>query len=96
MKLAYPVCFYPCKEINGYTVVIPDLQGCVSQGKNFINAYEMAVDCATGWILDEIKDRNPIPKASNIEDIVADEYENGFVSMILLNIDSFLINSITR
>ena len=32
MKLLYPAIFYPCEEKKGYTVVVPDLPGCVSEG----------------------------------------------------------------
>lgn len=89
LKLAYPACFYPCEETQGYTVIIPDLPGCVSQGDNIADAFEMAVDCASGWILDELEDGNPIPNATNIKDVIPDEYENGFTSMIVLDMDSY-------
>lgn len=89
LKLAYPACFYPCEDMPGYTVIVPDLPGCVSQGNDIANAFEMAVDCASGWILDELEDGNPIPKATNIKDILPDEYENGFASMIILDMDSY-------
>lgn len=89
LKLAYPACFYPCEESNGYTVIVPDLPGCVSQGDNIAHAFEMAVDCASGWILDELEDGNPIPKATDIKEIVPDEYDGGFASMIVLDMDSY-------
>lgn len=43
----------------------------------------MAIDAASGWVLDELKDGKEIPKASPIENIVADE--SGFVNMIVLD-----------
>lgn len=42
-KLLYPACFYPCEEREGYTVVVPDLPGCVTQGNSLIDAIGMAV-----------------------------------------------------
>lgn len=33
-KLLYHACFYPCEEQDDYTVVVPDLPGCVTQGSS--------------------------------------------------------------
>lgn len=88
-KLLYPACFYPCEEQEGYTVVVPDLPGCVTQGRSLIDAIGMAVDAASGWVLDEMEDGNPIPPASKIEDIHADERPGGFVNLIVLDMDAY-------
>ncbi len=88
-KLLYPACFYPCEEQEGYTVVVPDLPGCVTQGGSLIDAIGMAVDAASGWILDEMEDGNPIPPASNVEDVQADERPGGFVNLIVLDMDAY-------
>ncbi|MBQ2010743.1 MAG: type II toxin-antitoxin system HicB family antitoxin [Selenomonadaceae bacterium] len=88
-KLLYPACFYPCEEQEGYTVVVPDLPGCVTQGGSLIDAISMAVDAASGWILDEMEDGNPIPPASNVEDVQADERPGGFVNLIVLDMDAY-------
>ncbi len=88
-KLLYPACFYPCEEQEGYTVVVPDLPGCVTQGKSLIDAIGMAVDAASGWVLDEMEDGKPIPPASKIEDVQADERPGGFVNLIVLDMDTY-------
>lgn len=88
-KLLYPACFYPCEEQEGYTVVVPDLPGCVTQGGSLIDAISMAVDAASGWILDEMEDGNPISPASNVEDVQADERPGGFVNLIVLDMDAY-------
>ena len=88
-KLLYPACFYPCEEQEGYTVVVPDLPGCVTQGGSLSDAIGMAVDAASGWILDEMEDGNPIPPASNVEDVQADERPGGFVNLIVLDMDAY-------
>ena len=49
----------------------------------------MAVDAASGWILDEMEDGNPIPPASNVEDVQADERPGGFVNLIVLDMDAY-------
>ena len=90
-KLLYPACFYPCEEQEGYTVVVPDLPGCVTQGKSLIDAIGMAVDAASGWVLDEMEDGKPIPPASKIEDVQADERPGGFVNLIVLDMDTYAV-----
>lgn len=86
MKLVYPACFYPDSD-GSYTVVVPDLKGCVTFGKDFAEAIDMAVDAASGWILTELEDGNDIPKASDNREVKADEYEDGFVNLIVLDME---------
>ena len=38
MKLIYPAIFYPFEEGEGYTVEVPDLPGCVSEGDTLADA----------------------------------------------------------
>lgn len=88
-KYVYPACFYPCEEMEGYTVVFPDLPGCVTQGKSLADAIEMAEDAAAGWIVDCIESGEFIPSATvNANDIEL-EYPNGFINWIVLDLDAF-------
>jgi predicted RNase H-like HicB family nuclease len=87
MKLVYPVCFY-IEDDGRYSVDVPDLPGCVTQGENFADAIEMAIDAASGWILSSLEEGDAIPEPSKSED-VALEYENGFINYVLLDIDSY-------
>lgn len=88
MKLIYPACFYPCEE-GGYTVVFPDLPGCITEGYTLSEAVDMAIDAASGWLLDSVEENEQIPKASDIKSVVPDEYENGFVSIISVDLDDY-------
>ena len=88
MKLIYPACFYPCEE-GGYTVIFPDLPGCITQGDTLTEAVDMAIDAASGWLLDEVENNRPIPEASDIKNIIPNEYENGFVSIISVDLDEY-------
>ena len=88
MKLIYPACFYPCEE-GGYTVVFPDLPGCVTEGDNLAEAMEMAIDASSGWLLTTVEENEQLPKASNIRNVIPDEYENGFVSLIGVDLDEY-------
>ena len=51
MRLLYPAIFYPWSEKEGYTVIVPDLPGCVSEGDSLADAIIMATDAASGWSL---------------------------------------------
>lgn len=87
MKLVYPACMY--EENDGsYSVEVPDLKGCCTQGNTLQEALEMAQDAALGWILTSIEDDEEIPQASKIEDIEL-ENENGFKTLLLLDIDQY-------
>ncbi|WP_295089883.1 type II toxin-antitoxin system HicB family antitoxin [uncultured Ruminococcus sp.] len=88
MKYIYPVCIYP-GDVSGYTVIVPDLPGCVTEGETIAEALEHAVDAASGWVLDELEEGRRAPEPSAIESIKADEYAGGFVSIVMLDIDAY-------
>jgi len=89
MKLIYPACFYPCIEKKGgYTVEVPDLPGCVSEGESLADAILMATDAASGWVLDELEDGKPVPPASPINGVIPDE-PDGFVTLLVLDMDAY-------
>lgn len=84
MKLIYPAIFTPFEEAEGYTVVIPDLPGCVTEGHDLTNATEMAIDAADGWVLDELENGHAVPDSSSPASITVPE--GSFMNMITLNI----------
>ncbi len=88
-KLLYPACFYPCEDKSGaYTLVVPDLPGCVSEGTDLAEAITMATDAASGWVLTELEDGHMAPKPSNIKTIQPDD-PDGFVNLLVLDMDSY-------
>ena len=87
-KYVYPVCIYP-GDVSGFTVIVPDLPGCVTEGDTVEAALEQAIDAASGWVLDELEDGKSVPKPTDINKVKADEYENGFVSIIMLDIEVY-------
>lgn len=87
MKLVYPAVFSPCEEKPGYTAVVPDLPGCVTEGDTLADAILMAQDAASGWVLDELEDGNPVPSASRMESIACGSGE--FVSLLTLDMDAY-------
>lgn len=86
MKLVYPAIFK--KEELGYSVVIPDLLGCCTQGDTLEEAIEMAEDAALGWLLTTLEENEEIPEASNINDIELGNKDE-FVSLLLLDLSSY-------
>lgn len=87
MKLVYPAVFSPCLEKEGYTVTVPDLPGCVTEGDSLADAILMAEDAACGWVLDELEEGNPAPKSSAPESIALEPGD--FISLLALDMDSY-------
>lgn len=89
MKLVYPALFTPFEDgSGGYTVEFPDLLGCVTEGQNMAEALFMAEDAASGWVLTELEDGNPVPYASMVQDV---EIEQGqLVSLVALDMDVYV------
>ncbi|MBR3786487.1 MAG: type II toxin-antitoxin system HicB family antitoxin [Firmicutes bacterium] len=87
MKLVYPAILTPYDDETGFVVEVPDLPGCVSGGASLIEAIEMGVDAASGWILDEIEDGKLYPPASDPSKL--DVPENSFVSLLVLDMTSY-------
>lgn len=87
MKLVYPAVFSPCEEGPGFTVTVPDLPGCVTEGDTLAEAILMGEDAASGWVLDELESGNPVPAASSPESVPVAPGE--FVSLLALDMDSY-------
>jgi predicted RNase H-like HicB family nuclease len=85
MKYVYPACFY--KESDGrYSVEFPDLT-LATFGDDLADAMYMAADAAAGRIMLLLKDGEPLPKASDVNDIRIDS-ESGFVSLVYVDTDA--------
>ena len=85
MKLTYPAVFY--KGEGGYAVEVPDLPGCTSGGATLAEAIIMGTDAASGWVLTELEDGKPAPKASPLKAIRPGK--GGFISMLVLDMDAY-------
>lgn len=88
MKLVYPAIFTLCLEKEGYTVVVPDLPGCVTEGDSLVHAIEMGIDAASGWVLGELEDGNSLPEPSEHNAIEVDA--NSFINLLVLDMDSYM------
>jgi predicted RNase H-like HicB family nuclease len=88
MKLAYEAIFAPVGQ-GRYTVEVPSLQGCISEGNCLDHSIEMAIEAASIWILDELEDGNPIPKARATTKDDMSHFDNPIVKTIEVDIESF-------
>ena len=79
MKYVYPAIFKPLD--NGeYFIKVPDLPGCITEGKNLHQALDMAEDAISMWLCDAEDKNESIPTASNVFDVTCEEGE--FVNLI--------------
>jgi predicted RNase H-like HicB family nuclease len=85
MKYVYPAIFEPAKE-GGYTVSVPDIEGCFTEGDSLIEAMTMAQD-AIAMMMAYYEDNNKkIPLSSSINDIGKTK---GIVSYVLADTDQW-------
>ena len=83
MEYIYPALFQS-NDNGSYTISYPDLQGCISEGKNLSNAMDMAQSALTQWIEFLTESKALIPNPTDIKDVNAND--NEFASLIRANI----------
>ena len=79
MEYVYPAVFHRNKD-ESYTVIYPDLPGCISEGKNLGNAMYMAQSALAQWIGYLADNKQTIPNASPIDKVKTSKSE--FVNLI--------------
>lgn len=85
-KLAYPAIFTP-DDNGGFTVEVPDLPGCVTEGDDLAESVLMGQDAAAGWILGELEEGNDYPLPSKMSSIKPPQ--GSIVSLVVVDIDSY-------
>lgn len=60
MRLHYNIVLQPEPE-GGFTVTVPALPGCITYGKNLVEAKRMAFDAIMGYITSLQNHKEPIP-----------------------------------
>ena len=68
MEYVYPAIFHKNKD-GSYTVVYPDLPGCISEGKTLGNALSMAQSALKQWIAYLVDKEQELPSPSAVETI---------------------------
>ena len=49
-KYVYPAIFHPNEDDGSITVTVPDLPGCITEGKDLADAIFMAEDAVSMWL----------------------------------------------
>ena len=78
-EYVYPAVFHH-NDDDSYSVTFPDLQGCITEGKNLANAIYMAQDALALWIEYHEDEKMDIPKSNLFASYNLDK--NEFVNLI--------------
>ena len=102
MLSLYPAIFYEEKD-GSFSVVFPDLNHLATEGENFSEAMEMAIDCLAGYIFslkqdgEEIPPPTPIEKVDiHCEDDAGDDYKNVFVNVVSVDVEEYAAKHFER
>ena len=60
----YPAVFHPNADDGSYTVLFPDLPGCITEGKDLENTLYMAQSALTLWLEYALEHKEPLPAAT--------------------------------
>lgn len=66
MFVIYPAYFYKNRAEVGYTVVFPDLKGCVTGGETIEEAFEMAADALGAYLYEFYAKPEEMPLPSEL------------------------------
>lgn len=69
MFVSYPAVFLKDVESEGYTILFPDLPGCISCGDDVKEALYMANDALGTYLFDDYSRLEDFPKSSTLEEI---------------------------
>ena len=58
----YTIILHPDEEQGGYTITVPSLPGCITEGDSIEQAISMAKDAIQLYIESLIADGEPIPE----------------------------------
>lgn len=84
MKYIFSATFAPIEDGSGFYARVPDLPGCITTGKDLLDAIEQITDAASGWLVVAEDEGLPIPTATAQADLEHD----GVCSISLIQIDT--------
>lgn len=83
MDYIYPAIFEQNND-GSYTIIFPDLPGCISEGKSLANAIDMAQSALTQWIEYLLEEKENIPDPSQTKKL--NILDNQFVNFVRADI----------
>lgn len=92
MIYVYPAIFSPSEvKERGivYTVEIPDIPGCITEGESIQDAMVMGREALAGCILALKQQKEPIPEPSNHKDIAAQSSDE-FITLLDVDLNEYL------
>jgi len=84
MKYVYPAIFTPLPS-GEYDVRFPNLPGCITCGKDLVDAIEMAEDAISMWLCDAEDNQENIPAPS--EKLIAEHPQ--FINLIVADTEKY-------
>ena len=81
MKYIYPAVFIQEKECVG--VIFPDFDGCISQGKDYKEAFHYAKEGLSLHIFGMLEDGEKLPAPSRLESVMVSSNE----ALTLIEVD---------
>lgn len=87
MLYIYPAYFYQ-EETGGYSVIFPDLNDLATCGETLEEALVMAEDALGLYLFTALKDHEPIPTPTQIENVPQDA-EATFVNVVKLDMREY-------
>jgi antitoxin HicB len=99
MAYTYPAIFTPFL-VDGrgtvYTVEIPDIPGCITEGNSISGAISMAREALAGCILAMKQAKENIPPPSNYRDIEKLAINDDFITLIDVDLNDYLKRKETK
>ncbi len=81
----YPAVFHPNEDDSSITVIVPDLPGCITEGKDLADALFMAEDAVSMWLWYAEDSHTPIPAATQPPRTETPE----FVNLVRVDLDEY-------
>lgn len=75
-QYVYPAIFHPNADDGSITVTVPDLPGCITEGKDLADALFMAQDAVACWLWDAENCKEQIPAPSHTLQVEPPQFVN--------------------
>lgn len=75
-KYVYPAIFHPNADDGSITVKVPDLPGCITEGKDLADAIFMAGDAMSMWLWVQEDYNVQIPAPTQPPEVTSPEFVN--------------------
>ena len=75
-KYVYPAIFHPNQDDGSFTVTVPSLPGCVTEGKDLADAIYMAGDAVSMWLWVTEDQHETVPAPLPLRIVEAPEFVN--------------------